>query len=215
MGTPAFEKDNPATRAAHEAASRNAAAGMPAGRSMGAIRSGPSTRVTTAAMRAEPTILPPSEQARRDSLALGLGIPLNALHPTGVIEVDQEKTDAEREKTWPVNTAREARTRMDRRLPDFLMVERFDLVKGVVVVDGMELPIPEDDQAWMRSYAIQLAADEVTKKLAYAMAQFSAPILQQVPPTGEQVRESVNIEPTKEAQQRKRKGPKPKVKPKS
>jgi hypothetical protein len=201
MGTPAFEKDNPATRAAHEAASRNAAAGMPAGRSMGAIRSGPPTRVTTAAMRAEPTMLPPSEQARRDSIARDMGI-LDATGP----ELPPDQYDG-LHLPWTPSTAREVTARMDRRLPNFLLVQQFDLVKGVVVVDGMDLPIPEDDQAWMRSYAIQLAADEVTKKLAYAMAQFSAPIIQQVT-----AKEAEIIEPTQETKQRRRKGPKSKVK---
>jgi hypothetical protein len=200
MGTPAFEKDNPATRAAHEAASRNAAAGMPAGRSMGAIRSGPPTRVTTAAMRAEPTMLPPEEHARRDSIAREMGI----LEPE---ESPQNAREFTAKSDYIPTTAREVLMRTDRRLPDFLLVQRFDLIKGVVVVDGMELPIPEDDQAWMRSYAIQLAADEVTKKLAYAMAQFSTSIIQQVPP-----KEAEIVEPAKETKQRRRKGPKSKVK---
>ncbi len=172
MGSPAIEPDNPATRIFRQVQALNASEGRPAGRNYGGpISAEPPARVQSAAMRAEPIVLDPAEQARRDSIAREMGI---------LPDDDNEPGTYTAEAALAASTPVRMPVRVDvhgraivgpPRLPDFQKVQVLDLVRGVAVVDGFEVSIPSIDLPWMRAYAIQLVVDLMTQRLAQALAE--------------------------------------------
>jgi hypothetical protein len=62
-----------------------------------------------------------------------------------------------------------------RTMPNFANVEGFDLTRKVVVVDGMEFRLADDDVVAMKKYAIQVVLDNVTFQLAQALIQLGIP----------------------------------------
>ncbi len=62
-----------------------------------------------------------------------------------------------------------------RTMPNFANVEGFDLARKVVVVDGMEFKIADDDVVNMKKFAIQIVLDNVTYQLAQALIQLGIP----------------------------------------
>jgi hypothetical protein len=62
-----------------------------------------------------------------------------------------------------------------RAMPNFRNVEGFNLLRGVVVVDGMEFPLPEVDIQDMKKYALQIVLDAMVIQVAQALIEFGVP----------------------------------------
>jgi hypothetical protein len=76
-----------------------------------------------------------------------------------------------------------------RTMPNFANVEGFDLTRKVVVVDGMEFKLANDDVVAMKQYAIQVVLDNVTFQLAQALIQLGIP-QEMAQATAEKMRET-------------------------
>jgi len=62
------------------------------------------------------------------------------------------------------------------RLPDFRHVEGIDLLRGCVMVDGMEFSIPETDARDFKQYVVETARAAIMTKLNEAAGLFAAPV---------------------------------------
>lgn len=76
-----------------------------------------------------------------------------------------------------------------RTMPNFANVEGFDLTRKVVVVDGMEFKLADDDVVAMKKFAIQVVLDNVTYQLAQALIQLGIP-QEMAEATAEKMRET-------------------------
>lgn len=76
----------------------------------------------------------------------------------------------------------QARARMNRRaepqapprLPDFRNVEGIDLLRNVVMVDGMEFAITDEDARVFRQFVVETAHAQITERLNEAMSLFTS-----------------------------------------
>lgn len=60
-------------------------------------------------------------------------------------------------------------------MPDFRKVEGVNLIKGVVIVDGMEFPMAAVDVQDMKKYAVTVVLEHTVFQLAQALIEFGIP----------------------------------------
>lgn len=183
---PGFSKDNPATRMFEEVKRLNAERGYAAGRQVGTgLTTGPTVRVSTAAMLEPIVPLSPAEQADRDAKAIALGVIEAPTEEKGNYSSFEEAAAAGgKPMVSPVvgksievitydDTRQTAREFLGGkpRLIDFKKVQYIDLNTGKAYVDGFPIELPVEHVKDIKKYIIELAVNYVTSQLAMALAE--------------------------------------------
>lgn len=202
MGTPAFEKDNAATRLAHEVAAMNR--GSPLGRGgldpMRTISADPQPGVTTPAMRAlydaPPPLasaLPPEERERLDRL-------YGTEKPSGTAGLTFDMIHEVQTGVPPL---------MNKKL-DFSLIQSIDLMRGLVIIDGSAFELTPGKVREYKRQCIDLAMESIVRDVAQALlameevngqsGEGTAPEAPAEPPT------SPHVVPDEEAQPEVRSG---------
>jgi len=167
-----IEPNNPATQLANWLKEQNQNRGALAGRNVGTPTM-QRPRVTTAPMMAPPE-LTPEEKRELDIQAVNAGV-LSADevpdYPGKNLMIEVEKIPS-----WDPSEHRlpekDFISRATPRLPDFSRVQGLDLERGVAMIDGFEIPLPEADIDKNRTYIIGLAKEYFNNKLTEALAQY-------------------------------------------
>jgi len=177
--SPVEYPDNPWTRLIERAAALNASGEYRGGG--GAASADPRPTVSSAAMGRETVVEPEltmEERAALDQKAVELGI-MSPEDATFIPEFTQQEDPlaahlAARKVGTSIATQRIVHEfTASARFPDFTRVESIDLVRGVVILDGMDFPIHQEEVISLKQYVVDTAKKVVLQKLADATQFFA------------------------------------------